>query len=100
MLKVLCFLFGLVSWGCLALPTFAEFKQKYGYSYPTKEEDAMREKIYQQNIKKLEENPCEWCGVTKFYAYTQAEIDGTAPSLSPARPPPPARHSRAGLEAT
>lgn len=47
-----------------------EFKQKYGLFY-TNEEDKYRYGIYQLNITQLQTYPCQYCGVTKYFASTQ-----------------------------
>jgi hypothetical protein len=50
--------------------SWKEFKQKYSLYYSI-EEDKYRQQIYQQNITQLQQHPCEYCGVTKFFASTQ-----------------------------
>jgi hypothetical protein len=51
------------------LPTFEEFLAKFNLTFPEEELPARRS-IYAGNVTRLRENPCEWCGVTPFFAST------------------------------
>ncbi len=56
--------------------TFEQFKAKYQLHYDPAEED-YRKQIFDSNVTQLINHPCDWCGVTKYFASTQAEIECT-----------------------
>lgn len=54
--------------------TFSEFQTKFNRTYPNASETTLRQGIYDSNVQSLTNSNCCYCGVTKYFDRSAAEI--------------------------